>query len=288
MSPVARLGAAFATLTVFVWTLTPRPTVAAHEAGPTAETLVAASRAAYDGERWDEALEPTRTLVERFPHQHLYVERLANIYHQLNRPADEAAAWERVLTTAPTLENVCPAIGEAYQKAGDAPAAIDAFKRCLDRDPRDSEFMYHLARAYQRTGQVPAAERVYREALVIEPSHADAAVALATLRLRASAPGDALALVEPLLRRFPRNADMLLVAGLSYHRLNRRADARHAIARGLEIQDAYADLHIAMGIIDFDDGRVRDARGHFERVVALEPSRRAEVQVWLDRTRDVS
>ena len=58
------------------------------------------------------------------------------------------------------------------------------------------------------------------------------------------------------------------------------------IARGLEIDGAYPDLHIAMGIIDFDDGRLRDARTHFERVVALSPERKAEVQVWLDRTRD--
>jgi tetratricopeptide (TPR) repeat protein len=286
MAPGARLVAALATLGVFAWILTPRAVVTAREPGPTTETLLAVSRDALTRQQWNQALEPTRALVERFPSQHVYLERLAQIYHALARYSDEAETWERVLTVAPNTEYVCPDIGSAYEKAGNLTAAVDAFQRCVKLDPRNPESLYYLARTYQRADQSSAAERAYRDVLTLEPTHVDGAVGLAALRLRDNAPGEALALVEPILRRFPDNADLLLVAGLSYHRLDRRDEARHAIARGLELEDAYPDLHIAMGIIDFGDGRRREARTHFERAVTLEPSRRPEVQVWLDRTRD--
>jgi Flp pilus assembly protein TadD len=270
-----------------VWALTPRAVATTNEPGPASETLLAESRTAFDRKQWNEALEPTRTLVERFPTQHLYMERLALVYQGLGRHAEEAGAWEQVLKVIPASENACHAIGNAYQRAGNVPAAIDALRRCVDLDPRNTEFMYNLANAYRRSGQAPAAERTYRDVLALEPTHVDGAVALASTRLHANQPGEALALVEPVLKRFPDSPDLLLTAGLSYHRLNRTAEARRAIARGLELAESYADLHIAMGIIEIGDGHMHPARTHFERFVTLEPARRDEVQVWLDRTRDV-
>ena len=134
MSPAARLGAAVATLAVFVWTLTPRA-ISVDEPGASAETLLAASRAAFDRQQWNEALDPTRALVERFPTQHVYAKRLAQIYRELARYADEAEAWERVLAAAPTAEDACPAIGVAYEKAGRIDKAQAAVERAIALEP---------------------------------------------------------------------------------------------------------------------------------------------------------
>ena len=46
----------------------------------------------------------------------------------------------------------------------------------------------------------------------------------------------------------------------------------------------YSDVHLVLGIRDFADGRVAEARSHFERFLELSPERRNEVAVWLERT----
>ena len=65
------------------------------------DAMLVQSRDAFVAEQWQEALEPTRQLVRRFPGQHVYLARLAEIYRQLGRPADEAATWEIFMDRAP-------------------------------------------------------------------------------------------------------------------------------------------------------------------------------------------
>jgi Flp pilus assembly protein TadD len=64
----------------------------------------------------------------------------------------------------------------------------------------------------------------------------------------------------------------------------RSAEARRHLERALGVAGQYVDVHIALGIVDFQDGRVGDARRHFERAIELEGARRDEVAVWLGRT----
>jgi Flp pilus assembly protein TadD len=74
------------------------------------------------------------------------------------------------------------------------------------------------------------------------------------------------------------------MAGLAYQQMGRRAEARAALERAAALVDTYTDVHIAIGILDFTEGRIAHARRRFERAVALAPGRQASLQVWLDRT----
>ena len=103
------------------------------------EEWIVASREAFSNARWEEALAPTLALVERFPSQQVYSDRLARIYYGLGRPADEAAAWEQFVEVSPTPEDACPAMGHAYLRAGDHQASVRAFERCKDFDPMNGE-----------------------------------------------------------------------------------------------------------------------------------------------------
>ena len=96
------------------------------------EGWVLASRDEFAAGRWAEALAPTRALVERFPTQQVYSDRLARIYFHLGKPADEAAAWEQFVKSSPTPEDACPALAQAYLRAGDRDA-VDAGLRALPR-----------------------------------------------------------------------------------------------------------------------------------------------------------
>jgi tetratricopeptide (TPR) repeat protein len=102
--------------------------------------------------------------------------------------------------------------------------------------------------------------------------------------LRANRVADARRAADAVLVRDPSNADALLVAGLAAEREGKLQDARAFLERALAAADTYIDVHIALGRIDEGQGRHVEARRHFERALELDPSRRDEVAVWLERT----
>jgi tetratricopeptide (TPR) repeat protein len=270
---------------LFAWVLTPGATP---DQGDTTEIegWVVASRDAFGASEWDAALGPTRALVERFPTQQVYSDRLARIYFHLNKPADEAAAWEQFVKSSSTPEDACPALPQAYRRAGDRAAALQAFERCRDFDPMSAEGWFFLGQAYRRARRHDDALHTLREAVRIDPLHADSRVGLAGVLLEAGKPREALEVIGPAVERDGGNPDVHLLQGLALQRLGRRADARRALERAEEITDTYMDVQMALGILDFADGRTRDAHDRFARAMSLDPQRQPELQVWLERTQD--
>jgi hypothetical protein len=43
-------------------------------------------------------------------------------------------------------------------------------------------------------------------------------------------------------------------------------------------------VHLALGILDFAESHTVEARRHFDRAAALDPSRTGELSIWLART----
>lgn len=286
MPPESRALLAMLCLAVFGWTLTPRAAAPTRENDDT-EQLLVISRKAFDMRNWEPALEPTSALVERFPDQQVFAERLARIYAALDRPAEEAAAWERFLRVSPTPEDACPAVAEAYYRAGVHARSLAASIRCRDFDPLSGELNYYLGRAYERAGQPDEARAAYEEALRVEPPHVDTRVALAGLLLRRGQAKQALDVIQVSVPDNPDNADVLLLVGIAYQRLGQRAAARQALEHAVALSPDYADIHLVLGVLEFSEGRLTNARRRFEQVSQLDPSRR-DVDVWLARTKGVS
>ena len=65
-------------------------------------------------------------------------------------------------------------------------------------------------------------------------------------------------------------------------RAGRRTHGRISSVRSSAAPD-YVDVHIALGRVEAGAGRRAEARRHFERALELDPSRRAEIAVWLER-----
>ena len=93
MPPESRALLAALVLAIFGWTLTPRA-VPVKAGDDDVEKLLTLSRDAFDKRNWDAALQPTTMLVEKFPNQQVFAERLAKIYAGLDK-ADHRAAWRR-------------------------------------------------------------------------------------------------------------------------------------------------------------------------------------------------
>ena len=283
MPPLWRLLAAGALLALFSRALFPGAAAVTVAADVEAEEWMVASREAFSNTRWEDALAPTRALVERFPSQQVYSDRLARIYYGLGRSADEAAAWEQFVKTSPTPEDACPAIGHAYLRAGDRQASVRAFERCKDFDPTNGELWSFLGRAYQRERRHDEALKAFQEGVRVDPLHSDSRIGLAGAWLIRNDASEALAVIEPAIERVADNPDVHLMHGLALQRLGRREAARTALERAAALSDTYVDVQVALGVLDFTDRRFPDARARFTRALELDPGRRLELQVWLER-----
>ncbi|MBP7777462.1 MAG: hypothetical protein KA371_10060 [Acidobacteria bacterium] len=249
--------------------------------------LLVDSREAFSSGRWQDALEPTKAIVARFPGQHVYLARLAEIYNKLERPEDEAATWELFMDRAPLPAEACPAIGNAYRRIGKYDLALSAFERCFQTDTTNAELVFFVGLANEWLTRFGPAEEFYQRAIRIATTHLDSEVGLARLRLHRNQLAEALSRAKAVLKRSPTHVDALLVAGLAEQRAGHRGQARVFLERAVRQTDDYFDVHLALGVLDYSESRFADARKRFEIANKLDPKRNEEVQVWLERTAGV-
>jgi hypothetical protein len=88
-------------------------------------------------ERFAEALSLARDRDRTYPREAQIALWLARIHHGLNDAGAEATAWERYVMLSPAPEEACPALPEAYARAGRPAESRDASARCAAFDDAD-------------------------------------------------------------------------------------------------------------------------------------------------------
>jgi len=249
--------------------------------------LLVASRDAFAAGQWQAALAPTQALVERFPGQHVYLARLAEIFQKLERPADEAATWETFMDRAPIPADACPAIGYAYRRIGKHDQALAAFERCFASDTTNAELAFFVGLANEWLTKFGPAEDYYTRAIAMATTHYDSEVGLARLKLHRNQLPAALVGASAVLAKVPDHVDALLVAGLAEQRAGHRVEARRHLEKAAALSDDYFDVQLALGVLDYSEARYNDARRRFELARRLDPGRDDEVRIWLERTAGV-
>jgi tetratricopeptide (TPR) repeat protein len=251
------------------------------------DALLIKSRDTFTAGQWADALAPTRQLVARFPGQHVYLARLAEIYRKLGRAADEAATWETFMDRSPLPADACPFIGHAYRKLGKYDQAVKAFERCYEADPQNAELAFFVGLGNEWASRFETAAEWYERAIDIAPPHYDSQVGQARLQLHRSRLAEALRQARGVLQDVPAHVDAALVAGLAEQRAGHRVEARVYLEKAAALSADYFDVQLALGVLDYSESRYEDARGRFEIAARLDVSRRDEVQPWLERTASV-
>lgn len=244
----------------------------------------AASLAAVEGESWDDALRHTLDLIARYDERPAYVARLARIYDAMHRPADEIAAWERFVVVSPEPWCACPRLGRVYRGLGQYDQAVATFTRCLQARPDDPQLVYYAGLGYEWAGQLATARDYYTRATTMAPPGLDYQVSIARLDLHQGNLKAAHARAAAVLAQVPTHTEGALVAGLAEQRAGHRPEARRYLELAATQAPEYFDVRLALGILDYTESRLTEARGHFEAAFLSDPARRAEVQPWLDRT----
>ena len=178
------------------------------------QKLIADSNALTAAQKPEQALTPLLALYKAFPESPIYIKQIAEIYQGLNRYQESAAMWENFLQYSPRPTEGCPAIGLAYQNAGEPGKAFKAFERCWQFDKQNSDSIYYYAHELEMDGQLQAAYDLYKHGVELTQEYADLRIGLARVEIRLGRIAEARARLQKVLDRRPENVDALLVAGL--------------------------------------------------------------------------
>ena len=108
--------------------------------------------------RSTEALSGLLLLRDAHPTEALLDRQVARAYAGLNRPAEEAEAWEAFLRKSPAPADACLRLGELFRKSGEPARFVAAAQQCLSHDPGQVEVIGALALAYEVLGNRAAAD----------------------------------------------------------------------------------------------------------------------------------
>lgn len=210
-----------------------------------AAALVARAEAARSGDARD-GLAAVRRLLRASPREPRYLALRAELAGKAEGPAAEAAAWEAYASVAPFPTEACPMLGRAYDRAGEATKALDAYRRCLDWDPTKADQRLAYAKALAAAGRGAEAEELYRRVLRDTPDYDDAALLLGGLLLRRGDAAGAAKLIEPVAARRKDDPDALLFSAMLARDRGDLAGAETRLRRVLSLSPDYEDAKVLL------------------------------------------
>ena len=163
---------------------------------------------------------------------------------------------------------VCQALNlVCHGKAEDAQAY---FKKAQQADPGNPEILYYKAWALERQGLLPQAEEAYRDILVARPNYWPAYNNLGVLLQRQAKYDQAAKAFAAAGAAAPKVAQPVGNLAQIYLELGRRDDARSALNESLRRAES-EDAYLALGDMDFEDGKYNDALTDYGHAAALNP-----------------
>jgi tetratricopeptide (TPR) repeat protein len=220
----------------------------------------------------EKALQLVSQLRTAYPQNHIYMRQTAELYHQLGRFKEEAAAWEEFMRVSPLPVEGCPQIGIAYQTIGQIEQAIGAFQRCVEIDSKNLDFAYYLGYAYESSRQFDRAAQIYQKAIAEDEKNMDLRVGLARVRMHQLNHTQALEIAARVLKQSPSNVDAMLVMGLSLWHQGNLSQARQYLEKGVALTSQYTEFYVALGKISEQENQKGKAREAYARALKLEPN----------------
>ncbi len=148
---------------------------------------------------------------------------------------------------------VDPAAREAFMQGGqaikddDAPAALAAFKRATDKDPRFSEAWFWLGQAQLRTGKNDAGLESIRKAIATNPQQPTYYQVLAQLLKGLGRQKEAQAVLEQLNKANPGNAEGAQALAVELEKRDKYSEAIAVLEPALKQNPEDPKLQLALG-----------------------------------------
>ncbi|MGB1276550.1 MAG: tetratricopeptide repeat protein, partial [Nannocystaceae bacterium] len=155
-------------------------------------------------------------------------------------------------------------LGIGHLLRGETTLAREAAEAAATRLPEDPGPHLDLARIALADGSLDDAEAQVREADTRHPGHPTAAWLLARIRQATGNHTAALTALEPALRPFPRDRELLLMQATSLFRLERDPEAETVLLQILEIDPEHLGAHALLTKIYMERGDTPAAAKHQE------------------------
>ena len=153
---------------------------------------------------------------------------------------------------------------------GKAEDGQDYFERANTADPGNPQILYEKAWALARQGLLPDAEQVYRDIIGKRPNFWPAYNNLGVILTREAKYDQAAKAFAAAGAAAPKVAQPMANLAQTYLELGRRDDARTALNESLRRAES-EDAYLALGDMDFEDGKYNDALADYGHAVALNP-----------------
>ena len=185
------------------------------------------------------------------------------------------AAIDRLLKLDPRSAALFHFVGDAAASMGEAALAVILYRRALTLDPTRPSARVAIARLLQSTGDHLAARLELVAALAMAPGFRDARLALARLHRAGDRPHEAIRVLAAHLEREAADVDALVLLADALRAAERTDDARRAVQRARRFEPDHPEALWMDGLLLSDQGRLRDARSRWGRLIAIAPGSEA-------------
>jgi tetratricopeptide (TPR) repeat protein len=222
---------------------------------------------------------------------------------RLNDAEGAVSALMRAISLEPDRATHRANLASALRRLGRGDAALEAIDKAIALDPARAEFRFNranllgsrsegavagflearvlnpglgeaasnLGAALRDRGRLDHALTHLRAAATLRPDLVQAWINLTTVMLDLGGPGEALALIDQALRRFPRDGRLLLNKGIALIGLERAAEACQALADGMSAAPDVPDIPFHLAVAERRFGVPQRSLDWLARGLALDP-----------------
>ncbi len=176
-------------------------------------------------------------------------ETMGDILLKMEYPAGALAAYQIARDIHPARAEILVRIGRARLAGEDYPAAEEALKEALRRDPGSAAARVALGVLWEKQGESGRAEEAFTEALHREPNNARALIGLAALRDHEGRYPDALELLRRARAADPALAEIPFRMAVIFSHLRRFPEAVDEYREALRLDPVHAPAYIGLGVL---------------------------------------
>jgi Flp pilus assembly protein TadD len=162
-------------------------------------------------------------------------------------------------------------LGDTLVALGRPAEANVHYRRALELNPNDAQFVAEVGSAYLKAGRRADAEALCRRALDLKPATADANYALSYLLCSLGAGSEAVEVCRRLVELRPNFAEAHVNLGNALMRQGQNADADAEFRKAIELKPGLPQPHINLGNLLLRAGKFREAEAAYRRAIALDP-----------------
>jgi superkiller protein 3 len=213
----------------------------------------------------EEAAQAYREFLRSHPDRADALQNLAILELRSGRTAEARTCLEAAIKSAPSAD-LYYNLGNLHLKAQTLDAAVAAYRRALEYEPRHAEARFNLALALERSGRRAEAVSTLAQLSGVSPE-----IARERARMEASMGGlEASRALD--LARSTADVDTVLAVASGFRQAGEMEKALALLDRAVELAPKQAPALLNRGAVRQEMGRLAEAAADYEAASALDPA----------------